>query len=194
MRVDVQGDRHVGMSEGLLNHLGVGADREHQGGTGVPEVVEPDVGQPCTLKQPFEGPVYEVVAAHGRTQPCSKDEIVILPEPDEGLPLLKLAFSVPLQGFCGLQQAPVEVDVLPLEAKELALPGAGGDGNDVERFEPILTDGLKQRLDLIRAKRLDLLSTHLRRLDGVRDVAGEQSVVDSLLERVVDRCGRALWR
>jgi hypothetical protein len=87
-----------------------------------------------------------------------------------------------------LQQAPVEVDVLPLEAQELALSGAGSDGNDVERFQPIPTDGLKQRLDLIRAKMLDLLSTHLRGLDGVRDVAGEESVVDSLLERVVDRC------
>jgi hypothetical protein len=87
-----------------------------------------------------------------------------------------------------LQQAPVEVDVLPLEAQELALPGAGSDGNDVERFQPILTDTLKQRRYLIRVKRLDLLSTDLRWLDGVRHVAGEESVVDSLLERIVDRC------
>jgi hypothetical protein len=55
-----------------------------------------------------------------------------------------------------LQQAPVEIDILPLEAQELAPSRPGGDGNDVERFEPILTDGLKLRLDLIRAKRLDL--------------------------------------
>jgi hypothetical protein len=45
VRVYVQGDRHVGMSECLLNHLGVGADRQHQGGTGVPEVVEAEVGK-----------------------------------------------------------------------------------------------------------------------------------------------------
>ena len=36
------------MSECLLNHLGVGADREHQGDTGATQVVEADVGTPCT--------------------------------------------------------------------------------------------------------------------------------------------------
>jgi hypothetical protein len=48
MRVGIKGDGEVGMSECLLNHLGVGADREHHGDTGVPEVVETDVGKPCT--------------------------------------------------------------------------------------------------------------------------------------------------
>ena len=48
VRVGIKGDGDVGMSECLLNHLGVGADREHQGGTGVPEVVEADVGKPRT--------------------------------------------------------------------------------------------------------------------------------------------------
>jgi hypothetical protein len=31
VRVDIKGDGDVGISECLLNHLGVGADREHQG-------------------------------------------------------------------------------------------------------------------------------------------------------------------
>ena len=48
MRVGIKGDDYVGMSACLLNHLGVGADREHQGGTGVTQVVEADVGKPCT--------------------------------------------------------------------------------------------------------------------------------------------------
>jgi hypothetical protein len=40
MRVSLKGDGDVGMSECLLNHLGVGADRQHQGGAGVTQVVE----------------------------------------------------------------------------------------------------------------------------------------------------------
>jgi hypothetical protein len=48
MRVGIKGDDYVGMSECLLNHLGVGADREHQGDTGATQVVEADVGTPCT--------------------------------------------------------------------------------------------------------------------------------------------------
>ena len=48
MRVGIKGDDYVDMSECFLNHLGVGADREHQGGTGVTQVVEADVGTPCT--------------------------------------------------------------------------------------------------------------------------------------------------
>ena len=92
----------MSVTERLLNHFGVGADREHQGGAGVTQVVEADVWESGASKQRLEGPVHEVVATHGRTQPRRKDEIVILLEPEEGLPLLNLAFSVPLQGFCGL--------------------------------------------------------------------------------------------
>jgi hypothetical protein len=46
----------------------------------VTQVVEADVGKPCTLKQRFEGPGYEVVAAHGRAYPRGEHEAVILPE------------------------------------------------------------------------------------------------------------------
>ena len=48
MRVGIKSDGEVGMSECLLNHLGVGADREHHGDTGATQVVEADVGKPCT--------------------------------------------------------------------------------------------------------------------------------------------------
>ena len=64
--------------------------------------VEADVWESGASKQRLKEPVHEVVAAHGRSQLRKKDEFVVLPEPDEGLPLLKLALSVPLQGLCGL--------------------------------------------------------------------------------------------
>ena len=48
MRVGIKSDGEVGMSECLLNHLGVDADREHHGDTGATQVVEADVGKPCT--------------------------------------------------------------------------------------------------------------------------------------------------
>ena len=45
------------MAEALLGHLRVQAHLEHQRGAGVPKVVKPDVGQPRTPEEQFEGAV-----------------------------------------------------------------------------------------------------------------------------------------
>ena len=46
------------MSQPLADHLGVHPGLEHQGGVGVPQVMEADMGQSCFLKDFSEGMDY----------------------------------------------------------------------------------------------------------------------------------------
>jgi formaldehyde-activating enzyme involved in methanogenesis len=52
--VDVQGHRHGGVAEAFADDLGVHACLEGQGGVGVAQVVEADLGQPGPVDAAFE--------------------------------------------------------------------------------------------------------------------------------------------
>src|SRR5919107_4520690 len=98
MRVGVESDSDVCVSERLLGHLGVGADREHQGCAGVPQIMETYFRKLGTLEERLEGSGHEVVAAHGRAYPCWEHEAVVLPESCDFFPLLELTFTVSAPG------------------------------------------------------------------------------------------------
>src|ERR687889_1658777 len=101
MRVGVKSDSDVCVSKCLLGHLGVGADREHQGRAGVAQIVETYFRKPGTLEEWLEGSGHEVVTAHGRAYLCREHRAVVLPESCDFLPLLELEFTVSLEGLHG---------------------------------------------------------------------------------------------
>src|SRR5918993_4239546 len=84
-----------------------------------------------------------------------------------------------------LQRPGLKVNVAPLEAEQLALTQPGMDGEDVERFEPVVPHGLEQYLHLLCGQRSYLLLPHLWRLNRFGGVAGYEAVGDGLLERLV---------
>src|SRR5215213_902025 len=84
-----------------------------------------------------------------------------------------------------LQRPCLKVNVAPLEAKQLALPEPGVNGEDVEGFEPVVPHGLEQYLHLLCGQRSYLLLPDLWRPDRFGGVAWNEAVGGGLLERLV---------
>ncbi len=70
------------------------------------------------------------------------------------------------------QHARFEVKVVPFERQEFALPHPGVDGEDVERFEPVAPRGFQEGACLLGGEGRELFLGHLRRIYGLRHVAG----------------------
>src|SRR5215217_8012847 len=84
-----------------------------------------------------------------------------------------------------LQRPCLKVNVAPLEAKQLALPEPGVNGEDVEGFEPVVPHGLEQYLHLLCGQRSYLLLT----CGGLTASVALREMRPSLMT-----CLRALWR
>ena len=60
MGVGVDGDGDAGVSQEVLDQLGVDATLEEERGAGVPEIVEGNVREPRAFEKRREGPLAEV--------------------------------------------------------------------------------------------------------------------------------------
>jgi len=89
------------MSECLLNHLGVGADREHQGGAGVPEFVEAYVGQSGSPEERLEVAGHEVRVVGVSAKGVREDQPTIVAGAVRPRPLRVLEPSVPEERIHG---------------------------------------------------------------------------------------------
>jgi hypothetical protein len=81
-----------------------------------------------------------------------------------------------------LQGSTFEVQVFPFETLQFATTEPGGNGHDIEGFQPILSRGLEESSDLFTVQRPYLFSTGAWWLHRCSGVAGYQAVVRSLLE------------
>ena len=81
----------------------------------------------------------------------------------------------------------IEVDVLPPEAEELALPHAGRDGEDVECRQAVALGRRKEGACLRGGEGAHLRGAHPRRVHGRRDVAWHETPPHGLPQRPVQR-------
>ena len=82
--------------------------------------------------------------------------------------------AAPLEGLTNAQRPSVEVDVLPSEAERFAEAQAEGCRHRHERAEAMPLSGRQERARLLWRKRLNLLSSMLRRLCERRDVLHDE--------------------
>src|SRR5215211_7246074 len=86
------------MPQEFLNQFRMHALTQQERCASVPEVVEAHIRQARTPQERLEGAGDEVLPSYGGTDLGCEHEVVILPEPSEPHPLLKLCLAVLLQG------------------------------------------------------------------------------------------------
>lgn len=122
MRVEVEGRVYPGVSEHLLDHLGVFAAGEHERREAVAQRVERDVRQTRTPEQRLERAPEDVVAVEGRADRRGKNEACLLPAACVLLEsLFYLALAVIAQGLHSLRRQP--------HAAALVVLGGGEGGS-----------------------------------------------------------------
>jgi hypothetical protein len=97
--VAVQRDAELGVTQQLLDDLGMLAFGQQQRCSGVPEYMEGDRGQPRTLK---EGAVHvgqEVAGLHGPSERTGEHQSEVWPQTTCALALLFLVCSVASKGL-----------------------------------------------------------------------------------------------
>jgi hypothetical protein len=89
--VGVERDVYARVAQKLLDVLGMLNCHEEYRSAGVPEIVQPDIGQPRSLKKRLEVAAQQVRPAHRGARRGREHESVILPERACLEPLLVLA-------------------------------------------------------------------------------------------------------
>src|SRR5829696_7161080 len=144
---------------------------------------------------------------------------MILPEAGAGHALLQLAHAVSLESgdasgaevnpstaplrlrrgelavgksTVHLQEAPVQVHVLPPQGEKLTRPEPGVHSHDIQGLESLSAGSIQEPAGLLRRKRVHLLLPHLRHVYGVADVARNHAPPHGLLERPVQDGVRVL--
>jgi len=86
-----------------------------------------------------------------------------------------------------VQELLVQVDVLPLQAQDLAAPHPENREHDEHRVQPVVPSGLEQRPHLVDAEWLPLLLRGPRDTDERGDVLGQNLLPDRILQRGTKR-------
>ncbi len=87
-----------------------------------------------------------------------------------------------------MQRSGPKVNVIPLEPKQLPLPQARSDGDNVECFKAVdfAAYEFQEGLCLLGRQRAHLFLLDLRGLHGFGDVAGDEAVLHRLFECLVE--------
>ncbi len=184
MRVDVGGRAQVGVPEHLGDDAELLARLEQERGEGVPQTVEPLVGEASRRDGALEA-MQDVRSVERPSDRRAEDVAAVLPPPAGCQALLELpeamlartaatspprrivrfarsvlgsaSVRVPRWRVCMTVNVPRSRSTSsPAEAQELALPQASADGHDIERLVAGARDGVAQDADLGGRLRLEL--------------------------------------